>query len=36
MGSMADPVPHHLVAAREFAGERFWAAADRLAGRLDE
>ncbi|OJF14513.1 hypothetical protein [Couchioplanes caeruleus] len=31
---MADPVPHHLVAEREFADERFWSAAARLAGRL--
>ncbi|MFI7598284.1 hypothetical protein [Actinoplanes sp. NPDC049681] len=31
---MTAPVPHHLVAEREFADERFWASADRLADRL--
>jgi hypothetical protein len=31
---MTDPPPHHLVAAQEFAGDRFWSAADRLAARL--
>jgi hypothetical protein len=31
---MADPAPHHLVAAQEFAGDRFWSAVDRLAARL--
>jgi hypothetical protein len=30
-----DKVPHHVLAAGVFAGDRFWAAADQLAERTE-